>query len=595
MTQPGPPIDLNALASADSLADAALENLINQFARPLDFLRELVQNSIDAGSPRVEVRIERHSDPANGQLAVLAIHVEDWGEGMDERIIDSQLTRLFASTKEDDLTKIGKFGIGFTSIFAIQPEAVILRTGRHGESWELFFHPDRSFEKVRLDDPVAGTRVSLFKRLPAADVPSFVRECEWILGFWCEHSDTLIQFLDLTDGGPTAQADGADPFAAFDLPAMPNAPNAPNAPAAPSQVNRPLDLDADLVVRHQDQGVQVVVGLSPRPRFGFYNGGLTLVQSQQEEVLGTFAPRSRHLSFKIKYDRLEHTLTRDNVLQDRNWTLAMETLLSANEKLELELLAALEKAVQTEGPLGHLHRYFAAACRSSALHVRLPQGRSAAILRDHQGRPVSLAQLERSYQDHGAVLLVPASPELRAALEEAEILLFEDDPDLREVLDATWRTPFFALRLSRRRVVSADQIYLLPQSVPSASLRARERDLLAAVSALLAEATGDGVELRLSELAGGDEATLVLEGAADQRIFRRTGGHFRWLPPLFRARRVLIDRAHPSFQARLILAGEQPRAAALALTHLVLEALDIDREEGWTGALAAAHSGEAWR
>ena len=88
--------------AAESLADQALENLVNQFARPLDFLRELVQNSIDAGSPRVEVWLRHRPDES-----LMEIHVDDFGEGMDERVIDEQLTRLFSSTKEDDLTKIG--------------------------------------------------------------------------------------------------------------------------------------------------------------------------------------------------------------------------------------------------------------------------------------------------------------------------------------------------------------------------------------------------------------------------------------------------------------------------------------------------------
>ena len=142
-------------AQERGLAEQALENLVHQFARPLDFLRELVQNAIDAGTPRVEVWT-RFAPPADGEeLGVLEIHVDDFGEGMDEAIIDSQLTRMFSSTKEDDRTKIGKFGIGFTSVFAIQPDAILLRTGRHGESWELLFHPDRSFDKVRVDEPIA--------------------------------------------------------------------------------------------------------------------------------------------------------------------------------------------------------------------------------------------------------------------------------------------------------------------------------------------------------------------------------------------------------------------------------------------------------
>ena len=100
--------------STSNLAQQALNNLVNQFARPMDFLRELVQNSIDAGSPRVEVWVKYIAGKAR-EDGVLEIHIADFGEGMDERIIDEQLTRMFSSTKEDDLTKIGKFGIGFTS------------------------------------------------------------------------------------------------------------------------------------------------------------------------------------------------------------------------------------------------------------------------------------------------------------------------------------------------------------------------------------------------------------------------------------------------------------------------------------------------
>ena len=45
--------------------------------------------------------------------AGLARGLSAGGEGMNEEIIDHQLTRLFASGKAGDLTKIGKFGIGF--------------------------------------------------------------------------------------------------------------------------------------------------------------------------------------------------------------------------------------------------------------------------------------------------------------------------------------------------------------------------------------------------------------------------------------------------------------------------------------------------
>ena len=187
---------MSDVIAARSLASQALTNLVNQFARPLDFLRELVQNSLDAGTPRVEVAVA--FEPGPDQMGVVSVHVDDFGEGMDEHIIDEQLTRLFSSAKEDDLTKIGKFGIGFTSIFAIRPDAVLVHTGRHGEYWELLFHPDRTFDKVRVDKPVTGTRLTLFKEMRADDVERFVREVRYVLGYWCEHSHTPITFEDRT-------------------------------------------------------------------------------------------------------------------------------------------------------------------------------------------------------------------------------------------------------------------------------------------------------------------------------------------------------------------------------------------------------------
>jgi HSP90 family molecular chaperone len=115
------------------LSHEAVENLVTQFSSALDFDRELVQNSIDAGSSTVDVWL--HFIPSEGAEGVTEIHVDDYGEGMNEPIIDRQLTQLFSSTKENDLTKIGKFGIGFVSVFALEPEGVLVHTGVDGELW----------------------------------------------------------------------------------------------------------------------------------------------------------------------------------------------------------------------------------------------------------------------------------------------------------------------------------------------------------------------------------------------------------------------------------------------------------------------------
>ncbi|MEZ4237918.1 MAG: ATP-binding protein [Myxococcota bacterium] len=294
-----------SLTGGSSLADQALANLVDQFARPLDFLRELAQNAIDAGTPRIDVYVA-FTPPRPGEPeGVLRIGMDDYGEGMDEDTIDNQLTRLFSSTKEHDLTKIGKFGIGFTSIFAIRPEAVLLRTGRHGEYWELLFHPDRTFDKVRITEPVKGTQISLFKRTKPGDVDRFVQELRFVLGYWCEHSETPITFSDRTHEAPRRDDDAEDPFAAFDEPG-----GDPMSPAATERVDRALTLDLPMEIRHTEPGLEVVIGFADPPRYGFYNGGLTLLNTQSPQVLGAYAPQLAHTTFKVKYDRLEHTYPR---------------------------------------------------------------------------------------------------------------------------------------------------------------------------------------------------------------------------------------------------------------------------------------------
>ena len=89
-----------------SEVEALLDRLVAQFEGPYDFLRELVQNSLDAGSDRAEVALEVHEgdDP---DAVVYELRIADAGSGMDEAVIDGGLTRLFASTKADDRTMAG--------------------------------------------------------------------------------------------------------------------------------------------------------------------------------------------------------------------------------------------------------------------------------------------------------------------------------------------------------------------------------------------------------------------------------------------------------------------------------------------------------
>jgi hypothetical protein len=252
----------------------ALDSLVHQFSDPWSFLRELIQNAIDADSPEIDVCIE-HEQPD-----LLVIEVRDAGSGMDRQIIDTRLTRLFSSSKDGDYTKIGRFGIGFVSVFALDPEVVCLDTGRNGEYWRVLFRKDRSFERILLDTPIEGTTIRLYKRASENEVRAArVRALE-VLRHWCKHARVEIR------------CDGVS-------------------------ISRPMSLDADCVIEHEEEGTKVLLGfVEPREALrGYYHGGLTLHEEHDDRI--------PHVAFKIDSRYLEHTLTRDNVIRDDNYAKAM--------------------------------------------------------------------------------------------------------------------------------------------------------------------------------------------------------------------------------------------------------------------------------
>jgi len=261
-------------------AHDALDNLVNQFSDPMSFFRELIQNSLDAGSSEIEVWFE-FKDGAKGQSGIMIVHVDDFGEGMDREIIDAKLTRLFSSSKDGDLTKIGRFGIGFVSVFAIAPDAVCVDTSRGGENWRILFQRDRTFHRIQRDEPEEGTKIQVIKTATPEEFANFVKRAREVVTYWCKHAAAEIRF----EGEP---------------------------------VNQPFGVDCPVKVDCDADGTAVAVGFpgDAKPFFGFYNKGLTLHEGH-EDMLGG-------LVFKINSRYLEHTLTRDNVLRDDNFNKAME-------------------------------------------------------------------------------------------------------------------------------------------------------------------------------------------------------------------------------------------------------------------------------
>ena len=325
----------------------ALEGLVHQFADPWAFLRELIQNAIDAGSEQIDVRIEH-----DAERGLMVIEVADAGEGMTREIIDTRLTRLFSSAKEGDYTKIGRFGIGFVSVFAIDPELVCVDTGRAGEWWRVVFRRDRSFERIRLASPVEGTTVRLYKPASAAEVAAAREKARETLEYWCKHVRIELRL----DGELMSGA---------------------------------MDVAGLCKVEHAEEGTRLVMALVPELAGlrGYYHGGLTLHEEHDESL--------PHVAFKLDSRFLEHSMTRDNVIRDENYAKAMAIVGEvARTRLAGEIVAALERCAAGEAIEAEARALlYRGAARQLGRGVVQPGWMRAALVPMLGGPPVSLGEL----------------------------------------------------------------------------------------------------------------------------------------------------------------------------------------------------------
>jgi hypothetical protein len=281
-------------------------DVISQFADPFAFYRELVQNAIDAGTS--EVTIEISYDATHERVHV---SVRDRGEGMTRDVIEHQLLVLFRSTKEQDRTKIGKFGIGFSSVLAQNPEVVVITTVRDGK--RLLVHLYRDLRYELFDGGRAtqhGTTVELQLAMQPGRLAGFRAASEQALRKWCRHASVPIELV---------------------------------YERSQIRIDRPLAIDDAVVqVKRTTDGNQLVVvaGIttSPQAYTGFFNHGLMLAESVQ--------PIRGHAAVKIQDARLGHTLSRDDVRRDAHHARAVAYAREVVDALEVAIGNELRHACE---------------------------------------------------------------------------------------------------------------------------------------------------------------------------------------------------------------------------------------------------------
>jgi hypothetical protein len=316
-------------------AREALGALVEQFDERSAFVRELVQNSLDAGAGRIDLNIEQ-------QGRRLRVAVIDDGEGMDRRIIEQDLLTLFRSSKEDDQTKIGKFGVGFVSLFAVDPELVVVDTSRDGHHHRVVFDQDRRYTLALVDEPFEGTQVVLYVRTWGTKAAELAQELRDALHRWCRFARAELWCEGRGEGWSWG----------------------------PEEVQHPFSVQAPIVHHHEEDGFRVAMGFtgSASSFVGYYNRGLTLLEASEDVLPG--------VTFRVEARELEHTLTRDNVRRDGGHAAVLHRLrqLAAGPLLQAHL-EALRQAMAADDL--ELHQRLLGALLLQDLDGGLPLLRTA--------------------------------------------------------------------------------------------------------------------------------------------------------------------------------------------------------------------------
>ncbi|HYV43576.1 MAG TPA: ATP-binding protein [Myxococcaceae bacterium] len=491
-----------------------LRDLVHQFSDPFAFYRELIQNSIDAGSARIEVRLRFTPGAATGTATAV---VQDWGEGMNRQVIDQYLLTKFRSSKENDLTKIGKFGIGFLSVFAPAPDAVVVETGKDGESWRLLFKPDLTWELLESPEPYEGTTVTLHKSLGASGYLDFAARSERSVRAWCRHSEADVAFAaGAPDGGP---------------------------PPEPALVREPLAVQSPFQVEYREEGTHIVAGPSPGspPKVGLYNRGLTLMELEEDLVPG--------VTFKILSRYLEHTLTRDNVRRDRHFERAIALVKRLSETALLERLRKELKLAAGDPARADEHRtmlsYAAPRLRPEELWFRSVRG--AAVHGD--------AVLQTAARAGGVLCALEPSPltEVLEAGGGAVLLGDPDDPAVQIAARACDPIGRAVLASHRYAMARAD-------TRPEAQALARAAGELLRV----AGAKVGAVMVGKAFAPGPADTALRLEGPDVPTPLEATrGSPFKAGP----AGTLCLNTEEPSVAAAVAVAARAPDLAALLLVR----------------------------
>lgn len=527
---------------AEAPTEGLVADMVKQFADSYAFLRELCQNSIDAGTAAVDVSLLR------GSANEVTTSVTDAGSGMTLEILENALLTLFSSSKEGDESKIGKYGVGFVSVLAIEPLFVVVESWRDGRNLRVRIARDHKYVIEELEPKQGhGTRVTLEHEMNSEAFREHATRAETALIRWCRHALVPLHF-SVTDYSAPADSRRV-------------------------RIDRPLEVFAVTSVSDRGPHHEIVVGPAlgsaglPRPadlpeieageRFaGFYNRGLTLYESRLEVFEGLDGAR-----FKISSSKLRHTLSRDDVRRDRGLEQLVQKAASLCKKeLPKRVAADLESAAQELLRTGNSERYVALLEAALGPPVMLDEKRVSFPLTDPiGGRSVLTAKkLLENLPWRSQLLASPKADALtRALADEGRAVVFASDA-------------FVVLGLTKLGIsfVFAHATHVLTRELESSALTDSDRALLERLTNLLERCkrrvnrvglvSATGAMTNRAVVAVDEVGLRTREEAADAASEFKTGAT------------LFLDTREESVQLARKSAEKAPDLAAQVLARVVL-------------------------
>jgi len=310
-------IEINIFDEAESTVyvQQRIEDIVNslsaQFVDKTDCFRELIQNSIDAETPQIDVTFDTNTI---GDLVQATITFEDYGIGMTMFERDEYLLKLFKSSKESRSDKIGKYGIGIVSPFILKPDHFIIEsTGKNGstvsESWGLHMRQTNGnpeFRHYEIEQR-KGTKVVIQKIVSMQEAVALKSQVKEKISFFCARSRTPIY----VDG---------------------------------EFINKEFKLNSNLQVHEVMPGLEYVIGQRDSggdPIYEYLNNRLKLEQGIKPF---THWP---NISLLVSSSEFHHTFSRDKVVEDDAFARIINHINTAGiDKLLIKALDIIESYQQ---------------------------------------------------------------------------------------------------------------------------------------------------------------------------------------------------------------------------------------------------------